>query len=303
VAEKRDETRELGITVDLSKLAVIPLATAKPTQKTLYHYTRRGGLLGIVRDKQVWASNARYLNDAQELSEGRQLLLKMLDGRGFPSNSPESRFREDFKSSLDVLQTTTDVFVFSLSERDDSLSQWRSYCRAGNGYAVGFDVEGLQAIAKSSWGYLSKCRYHTTEQEQLMQLVIDDALARLKEDLGKYSEEEHARRNAIVFGLASFLLAAPMVKNQAFEEEREWRLLLPHIDVWTSVCRFRDGGKLLVPYVELSSAKYTNIITHVRIGPTAHEYLESRAVSGLLTVSGYPDAEVKNSVVPFRDFS
>ncbi len=34
----------------------------------LYHYTNQRGFLGIVRDKQVWATHTQYLNDRREFS-------------------------------------------------------------------------------------------------------------------------------------------------------------------------------------------------------------------------------------------
>jgi len=34
--------------------------------EAIYHYTSPEALTGIVRDKQLWATNIRYLNDSQE---------------------------------------------------------------------------------------------------------------------------------------------------------------------------------------------------------------------------------------------
>jgi hypothetical protein len=33
---------------------------------TLYHYTTQAGLLGILSDKDIWATHTQYLNDASE---------------------------------------------------------------------------------------------------------------------------------------------------------------------------------------------------------------------------------------------
>jgi hypothetical protein len=32
----------------------------------LYHYTTQQGILGIIRDKEIWASHTQYLNDVRE---------------------------------------------------------------------------------------------------------------------------------------------------------------------------------------------------------------------------------------------
>jgi hypothetical protein len=36
--------------------------------RELYHYTGLDGLVGIVTDRAIWATDARYLNDASELT-------------------------------------------------------------------------------------------------------------------------------------------------------------------------------------------------------------------------------------------
>jgi len=46
----------------------------------------------------------------------------------------------------------THYFVFSLSEDGDRLSQWRAYGKPGDGYSLGFESAGIQAIAKSNGG-------------------------------------------------------------------------------------------------------------------------------------------------------
>src|SRR4051794_188276 len=49
----------------------------------LYHYTTAAGLIGIVQSQTLWATNAEFLNDAQELLCGRpqvrDALLKQAD--------------------------------------------------------------------------------------------------------------------------------------------------------------------------------------------------------------------------------
>ncbi|KQV50324.1 hypothetical protein ASC95_13135 [Pelomonas sp. Root1217] len=43
------------------------LYSEQPTGE-LFHYTTSAGLLGIVQSGSIWATEARYLNDATELS-------------------------------------------------------------------------------------------------------------------------------------------------------------------------------------------------------------------------------------------
>src|SRR4051794_27438928 len=49
--------------------------------KLLYHYTTAQGLIGIVQSHGLWATNADFLNDAQELRFGRDQLREALQRR------------------------------------------------------------------------------------------------------------------------------------------------------------------------------------------------------------------------------
>jgi hypothetical protein len=47
----------------------------------LYHYTNAGGLLGILEQKEIWASSALHLNDATEIRFAFDLLRRKLGKR------------------------------------------------------------------------------------------------------------------------------------------------------------------------------------------------------------------------------
>src|SRR5438046_1986205 len=127
---------------NLSALPIVQRLWGEDPPPILYHYTSRRGLEGIIAERAVWASEARYLNDARELTRT----------------------------------------VVEQAER---------------------------AISQYGPGSL-------------------DAAVR-------------------IFG-SLFLLTAPMIKDGAFREEREWRLVLPSFSMWDPKVKFRDGGRLLVPY-------------------------------------------------------
>ena len=40
----------------------------------LYHYTTQVGLLGIVRNREIWATHTQYLNDSREFSYAVQMV-------------------------------------------------------------------------------------------------------------------------------------------------------------------------------------------------------------------------------------
>jgi hypothetical protein len=55
----------------------LPPAHDEPSG-TLYHYTDAYGLQGILRSKQVWATEFRHMNDRNELREGEEIAVRLL---------------------------------------------------------------------------------------------------------------------------------------------------------------------------------------------------------------------------------
>ena len=62
-------------------------STSQAQQELLYHYTTQEGLLGILRDKCIWATDIRYLNDTSEGQIFTKLFLDELNQR--PTTEPE----------------------------------------------------------------------------------------------------------------------------------------------------------------------------------------------------------------------
>jgi hypothetical protein len=47
-----------------------------PGDQIFYHYTSQRGLLGIIKEKKIWATNIRYLNDEREFDYGIDEVLR-----------------------------------------------------------------------------------------------------------------------------------------------------------------------------------------------------------------------------------
>ena len=61
--------------------------------KSLFHYTTAAGLLGILRESVLWATEARFLNDAQEAVYARDLFVSALhdiENPAFDFNTPRA---------------------------------------------------------------------------------------------------------------------------------------------------------------------------------------------------------------------
>lgn len=223
---------------------------ALPGAGALYHYTTAQGLIGIIRSRQVWATESNFMNDPTEVSFASTVLIGQLRDRltAGPSNqgltdklSRIITFLEDaYADSHSSAQYREDrVFIASFSRRDDHLTLWRSYAKR-NGFCVGFSEPEL-----TSW--LGQDGYPSLENEQ--SLFRDE----LERNVGLRNNYQLEGRIAdLAYGASSvgelvdqlmaletdadwewklhgILRRLAEVKHDAFADERETRLIVQEV--------------------------------------------------------------------------
>src|SRR3972149_5919227 len=129
----------------------------------LYHYTSKTGLLGIIKDKCLWATNILYLSDAAEFSYTLEVSSKVLDTKMKDTTLTHNESKLIHKM-YEVVQGNLefhipDTYVACFSEDGDSLSQWRAYCPKTGGFSIGFDDEYLRSLASDQSYELKECGY------------------------------------------------------------------------------------------------------------------------------------------------
>src|SRR5208337_2075131 len=164
----------------------------------LYHYTSQKGLLGILQKNKLWMTDIFYLNDSSELThtlnlvksefKKREELLPPYRGIGgvYPlaqEDEINNKIHDTFKliklfieiySVVINHDTRIKNYVFSLSQREDDLSQWRSYCPPKGGFSIGFDYKRLVSILNKNERYLIKeCIYDSKVKQELINLLFD----------------------------------------------------------------------------------------------------------------------------------
>lgn len=154
--------------------------TVSQEYSALLHYTTASGLVGIIESGTLWASHARFLNDATELThffDERMPKLAKDPIREFVENKRTDPSTESWIQSeggmdavvnktvsqvVDMLRTATLAFhqpyIFSMSgvkrdggttsarlEKHGLLSQWRGYGGDG-GYAIVLDADRFENL-------------------------------------------------------------------------------------------------------------------------------------------------------------
>lgn len=278
----------------------------KSTADVLYHYTTQAGLLGILKNKVLWASHIHYLNDRKEFWHAFDVAHEKIRERfRQTSDLSETQKLEVLGTALDRLKHAN-VFVGSFSKDGDSLSQWRAYGGDGNGFAIGFSRTELKRLAKINGWRLGSCVYDLKEQIDKISSLIDSKMA-TDFETGRISSNP-TNPNEIYVLTPDFeefsnkiSKIAPLVKHSAFRDEREWRLVA---DGPAKIDRthHRPGRSMLIPYCEFPLAidEHLNCITHITIGPTPHMELSERSLSSYLHSNGCEKVLIQKSEIPYR---
>lgn len=254
----------------------------------LYHYTTPDGLIGIVGNRTLWATDVFYLNDSEEFALGIQIArdyMRDLIERG-NSESTVGRLKwllSQFKN-IGALRKKT-VYVSSLSVEDDQLSQWRAYC-GGGGFAIGFKVGRLKELAADQGFVLERCIYEPGEQKQIITEAVYSIAEPWLNSNTPWPEQpgEGPRFDACSKLVDELSRLSPILKNQAFHEENEYRLISePSARFVEGQKKFRAQRGLVVPYREFE-LKNSDLWRQVRavVGPTPHPEQSKASVYALL---------------------
>lgn len=275
--------------------------------RRLYHYTTLKGLQGILTTNQLWVTDVAYLNDSLEMQLGFSIVQDALRQK---EQDASELCKTLLKRSL-VSGSPTDpgsgYYVACFCEARDLLSQWRAYASHGGGYALGFSAYEM------AYEGLVACRrviYDPAEQKQLVKETIDricnefEAVANGKAvaDLdGDHTLPSFAQ--LLASHLREYLVT---FKHDTFQEEREWRIILPWSrDAHLQFVKFRGELGHAVPYMALHPRTPTPEmpllpLVEVIHGPTLHPDLTKKSLHLLLQSTDYDHVEVDGSRAPLR---
>jgi hypothetical protein len=221
----------------------------RPT--TLYHYASPSGFLGVIEHSAMWATDVRFLNDAQELRYAWDEFQRVLAERV----EVDSPYREAYRTELDVVASlkATDldemefrVFAACLSELSDDVPQWRSYASDGHGVALGFDAEQIFMLKVPYFrhivgGKLEPLTADNTGEQMTWPAVLRQVTygveERQKAIAGELYQIEQAcgtddasspysRKFNLIHRVPSHLGSLAHVKHDGFKSEQEWRLTI-----------------------------------------------------------------------------
>lgn len=265
------------------------------TEGVLFHYTTHEALHSIVMNQTIRATHAYYLNDSNEIRLAANEMMTLVD---VASDMCE---KYKFKSFLFELgrwlvslkNNTHYIFVFSLSEHRNLLSQWRAYTKHGSGVSIGFSLADLRRLSFSETNALDlvKCVYDKSRRDELLQALMESVLQDFAASFPDMPEDHIATQAELNEFLnartAQFLKTFCSIKDPAFREEGEWRLVSKYFPAYTDpVIQFRPGRSTLIPYIEIALKGMRNdgyLFEQVYPGPSPNFHLAYQAVSAFLS--------------------
>ena len=269
-----------------------------PPENLIFHYTSLDAAIGIIENQELWLSNISFLNDTNELLCARNVLTNL--EKLWPELSEIPRFLDLVKITLPAFEmnAVNSPFITSFCENGDLLGQWRGY---GNGVSIAFDAENTAISFEGA--FLKKVIYDVNTQAHILKRILVTANKYLSSLVGKDDLQEELV-NALLLVRAHILNLAIKMKNSAFQEEREWRVVFTRrfgMDASEDPpLMFRQRGRGVVPFIKLRPKSGRLPIRGVTISPSADPSL-TLAIRALLDKHKYNDAFVRSSDIPFRD--
>lgn len=301
----------------------------------LYHYTSADGFLGILRERELWATEYSFMNDPSELvfaaervANRLRVELDQLDAQARlvvaevveeVIEALEQQIRDPYSPAG---FTSNPPFPVSFSNRDDHLTLWRLYAGRG-GFCLGFDedelVERLEPYDKGTprrvrddSDFEIEQREEKIEDSRLnAQLLYEYTKVEYGEEQGEelisemvsYVLTDHLRTFNLHQRFADGALTRKLhslasVKHRAFSDERETRLVLRARPPAGRPPRIRVSPTAgVVPYHAMRFPNYA--LRTVTVAPGQNQQRAVHAATVALSGAPWKHVAIERCEIPF----
>jgi hypothetical protein len=310
----------------------------RPIPEELWHYTSVQGFHGIVKDKAIFATDLRYLNDRQEFMHLRRIAEGIVQEA--PEEKPDGlRLRKAFGDVVGSMfgdgrvgPKKLQLFVTSFTPAVDRLSQWRGYSHGSSGVSMAFDLRDIRPPTES--GILvsfAPCEYIRSAQEALVRSALQpfkdevethwskgykaacdfnggEPTSHRYEFVRDFFDKQPDEKTPVAHLVEAtnktrvrFIQLAALLKDPSFSEEEEWRLVLPmFVERETPPANPPRFRAVANTLIPyISHPLPTFPIVDLILGPGSHEHA-CFAAARFLRSEGINIIEPRMSEVPYR---
>ncbi len=228
-----------------------------PSDLILWHYTTGGAMIAILDSMTIFSTHLSCLNDTSELRYASRLFQEALSNLRMASKGDEAELDlidgaiKYFKEDVDFpAQSTVPHYVACFSEQKDDLSQWRAYGGGENGYAIGLKASNLRGCPGS---LLARVSYDEHLHQVLAHRTAEAMVKFFFDGLRKYSPVDTAawRQEFFEAWEKIITMVAPMTKDPAFANEREYRIVKGIVADDYASLKFFQKGSLISRHIPL----------------------------------------------------
>lgn len=290
---------------------------------SLYHYCSNEVFFSIVDRREIWLSSLNLSNDSMEGKLLSSVILQLASDDGLQADHLRL-----LREQVEYLEGYFDGLGFCLSERGDLLSQWRGYAADGAGVSIGFSHRYLESLgeryraasarstpASESGFFMSRVLYKSTEQRELLSNAYREIREKIQAGAFDYPRvnllipvsdkepQDHGQvqktaLKELTLRVLTLFGTLFQFKSEAFEEEREWRLISMVIKSGDKFDVRPSFGKL-IPFRKfnlqgLGMEPFEEII----LGPK--NVTPTHVVDTFLTSRGFMNVKVTRSAATYR---
>lgn len=219
------------LSIDSITLKIHPIIEIlkKKCPSIIYHYCSNAAFLSIIQNKTIRMSPFHYMNDFMECRWLDRIIMKQI--QSFPH-----KVVPELWSQFLQLQSLRRAYLACFSEHGDQLSQWRAYADDGKGIAIGFDT------AQLGLEHRLPCTTTVTDQRTVLHNVVyedsDNISNHIENIIGTLLD---ILRGTVTSEQASHMVShcnayisplSTIVKNKAFHEEAEWRIISMPLELY-----------------------------------------------------------------------
>lgn len=299
---------------------------------SVYHYTSPEGLMGILKNREIFFTDAQYLNDYRErMSINDELKRFWEENRGEYDKDFYQLFKgiyidsyEDNKFPYIDENTSEELyrfFIMSASMNNDSLSMWKYYAKDDtyNGYNIDLFIPALddEWIDRET-GVAVEVGVVIYDSNQ-KQSKIHTIMEKLYDEWCKYKVSDLMNQKMIKEYTSWISYASLFFKNSCFSTEEEMRFVaavpkakLNEINYELEngtrkpMYDFRVSNGVIIPFIRMPLFGWNNsenwISNRIGVGPCMNFDLKKEGILQLIESLDYKfhKIDVVKSEIPLR---
>lgn len=294
----------------------------------VYHYTTIEtfyNMLAAYRESEdkdnlvFWASNALNQNDSEELflrADDIIALIRDLEEKGDFSNMPSYKkistvqdqwwvpylTMQDIKDDLNVCNTLKySPYTISFSHQRDTLLMWTMYANNGNGICLAFEEEKIVNEQPSVYAIADDVIYD--KDPKCHTNVIEKYLILYHKEIEQETIINDIYNKKRLFLITMLWGISPFMKNEAFKEEKEFRIAFFRDPLNSPKVYKRLTGRLNeIRYIKVKIPLAS--LNHIIVGPCAdYSRISSLIVENMKSCEisrDYDKGFIQPSRVPYR---